>query len=63
MTETKTVLWQQDHTDIEPGLDGGANVSQRSSSDGSDHSIAIVGRGNLVAFIAALQKLAEAPHD
>lgn len=63
MTELKTVLWQQDHTEIEPGLDGGANISQRWSSDGSDHRIGIVGRANLLAVIAGLQKLAEVQHD
>ena len=63
MSELRTVLWQQDQTELERGLDGGANISQRSSCDGSDHMISIVGRVNLLALIAALQKLAEAPHE
>ncbi|MCX5580526.1 hypothetical protein [Kaistia terrae] len=63
VTERTPVIHQQDRTDIEPGLDGGVNISQRWSSDGSDHRIGIVGRANLLALIAGLQQLAEVPHD
>jgi len=62
MSALKTVLWQQDHTEIEPGPDGGVNIIQRSSSDGDDHIIGIVGRANLLALIAALEELAGAQH-
>jgi hypothetical protein len=63
MTELKPVLWQQDQTQIEPGLDGGAKISQKWSSDGSEHMIGIVGRANLLALIAGLQKIAGVQHD
>lgn len=63
MTETRTVLQQQNQTEIQSAPYGGVNIYQRCSHDGSEPGIHIARLANLDAFIAALQAESARQHD